>query len=184
MSSQCTNIENIKNKTGLNSNSAHINETNVSTAQQILQKFNELETGDNDVQKQALNNDMQNRQLDPELQKQQRELELQKQYIQNQQYMNQQQNVQQNNNQPVQKKEGIIDKIMELVNSSQDKLKYVVIIACLYVGLNLEVTNNLIKKYLSFVINEHNEINMNGIILKGIVLGMLYFVINIVFQLI
>lgn len=183
MSSQCTNIENIKNKTGLSSNSAHINETNVSTAQQILQKFNELEAGDNDVQQQALNNDMQKRQLDPELQKQQREIELQKQYIQNQQYMNQQQNNEQVNK-PVQKKDGIIDKIMNLINSSQDKLKYVVIITCLYVGLNLEVTNNLIKKYISFVVNEHNEINMNGIILKGVILGLLYYIMNIVLQLI
>lgn len=183
MSSQCTNIENIKNKTGLSSNSAHINETNVSTAQQILQKFNELETGDNDVQQQALNNDMQKRQLDPELQKKHREIELQKQYIQNQQYINQQQN-QQQVNQPVQKKDGIIDKVMELVNSSQDRFKYVIIIAGLYIALNLEVTNNLIKKHISYVINEHNEINMNGIILKGVVLGLLYFVMNIVLQLI
>ena len=148
-----------------------------------MQKFNELETGDNDTQQQTLNNDMQNRQLDPELQKQHREIELQKQFIQNQQYINQQQNSQQVNQQ-VPKKEGIIDKIIELVNSSQDKFKYIVIIACLYVGLNLEVTNNLIKKYISFVVNEHNEINMNGIILKGIVLGLLYFIINIVLQLI
>ena len=182
MSKQCTNISDIRDNASSKNN--HINETNVSTAQKILQKYNELETGDNDTQKQALNNDIQNRQLDPELQKQQREIELQKQYIKNMQENPEfrKQVAQQNENKEEKESSGIVDTVKNIIENSENKLKDVVIVILLYFALNFDMTNVLIKKYVPYLIDEHNEYTMVGIIAKAVLIGVLFFVISSVLE--
>lgn len=172
MAQQSTPIENIRDRDS--NNGPAINETNLSTAQQILQKYNEMDTGDADTQRQQVNGNMQERQLDPNMNKQQRLQELEDNQRIQQQNMNNNKNkqVQQNTN-----TNNILNKLNDVIINSQDKLKDVVIVIFLFIGLNLDFFNNLIMHYVPFLFNE-NSLNMNGIIAKGLVGGLIFYIIS------
>lgn len=173
MANQSTPIQNVI-ESNSNPNPA-INETNLSTAQQILQKYNEMERGDADVQRQQVNNNVQQRQLDPGMQQQQRIMELEQRAQMNNAQQNAQQNVQQNSN----KKEGsILNKLNVIISKSQDKLKDVVIVVVLFISLNMNIVNTLLGQYIPFILGEDGNVTMNGIIIKGVLTGILFYIIS------
>jgi len=174
MAQQSTPIENIIDRNP--NNGSAINETNLSTAQQILQKYNEMEAGDADEQRQQVNGNVQQRQLDPNINQQQRLQELeQNQQIHNQNLhkpTNQHNNLNNNNN----NNNNILQKL-KIIKNSQQKLKDVVIIVFLFISLNLDLVNNLILQYIPMLFND-DKITINGIIAKGIIAGGIYYIIS------
>ena len=175
---QATPIHNVFNNKS--DNTEAINETNISTAQQILQKYNQLDEDNSDVQRQELNNQVERRHLDPEIQKEQRLLELErmKQEYQKQQF-EQQNHIQQNNQQqqPKLNNNGILSKLNLFIKKSQEKLKDTVIVLILFIILNIDIINKLLSKYIPFISNE-NGITINGVIIKGLIASTIFYLIS------
>jgi hypothetical protein len=175
MVQQSTPIENIVDRNP--NNGPAINETNLSTAQQILQKYNEMEAGDADVQRQQVNGNMQHRQMDPSMQQQQRLAELEK-VQQQQQLQQQEQHVQSENNNILNNTSGsIMDKLNMVIQKSQAKLKDVVVVVFLFIALNMGIVNKLLLQYVPFLGNE-GSLTMNGIIAKGLIAGVVFYVVS------
>lgn len=175
--SQSTPIQNVT-ENNINDGPA-INETNLSTAQQILQKYNEMEADNSDAQRQQVNGNMQNRQLDPNMQKQQRMAELEKTQLMQQQFQQhrQQMQQQQENNKNNSGVTGILNKFNDIIKNSQEKLKDVVIVVILFIALNLDVVNNILINNIPFISTD-GLLNINGVIGKGVVAGVVFFIVS------
>jgi hypothetical protein len=177
MAQQSTPIHNITDNNA--NNEPAINETNLSTAQQILQKYNEMDTGDADSDRQQVNGNMQNRQMDPNMQQQQRlaELERNQQMQMQMQMQMQKQKQEKQENQNNNSVSGILNNLNKIIQKSQDKLKDVIVVVFLFITLNLNVVNKLLISHIPFISTD-GVLNINGVISKGVIAGIVFFIIS------
>lgn len=169
MSRKSTPINNIIRDNN-NNNDSRSEETD--SAQKILEKYNEYETDDNDAQLQRKNERSENIQMDTAINHQQRLSELER--IEEENYeLHRQNKVYANNQQNKGYVVGTIEKIKNILKHSTDKMKDSVIVIVIFIILNLEIVCNLLDKYIPFDLT-----GFNGIIIRGVFSGILFYIIS------
>jgi len=176
MANKSTPIENIiNNNNNNNNNNNQISNDELSTAQQVLQKYNEYETDDNDEQLQRRNERAQNIQMDTVINQQQRIDELERIEQENIQLHKQNQEYVQTQDQN--KNKGfvgdIIDKIKNIIQLSTNKIKDAIIVCIIFIALNLEIVCKLFEQYIPFDLS-----GFNGVVIKGVLSGVLYYIVS------
>ena len=140
-----------------------------------------MEADNADSQRQQVNDNMQDRQLDPNMQKQQRLAELERTQMMQQQYQQHRQQMEQQQQKKVKKNNsgvsGILNKFNNIIQNSQAKLKDVVVVVILFIVLNLDIVNNILIKHIPFISTE-GVLNINGVIGKSVIAGIIFFIIS------
>ena len=150
--------------------------SNLSTSAQVLQKYNELENGPmhQTEERAQINTGTEQRQLDPAIANQHRMMELERARQYQMQY-------QQQHPPPVQQeppKKGFMDNFKNMTNGLSGKMIGPLIIVVLFVLFNLGVVDKTLMKLIPKVANDYGHINMKGVILKALIVGILFFVIR------
>ena len=173
MSNQSTPIENLQGR-----DNGDDEGENLTVAQQVLNKYNQMEQEpDADTERAELNQTMENRQLDPSMVNQHRMMEMQKaREFQLQQQQQQQQFQQQAPPPPVQK--SFMNKIKDSLSNFGKQLKPVFIVILLLFVLGLPMVNKMMVKFIPKISNEMGVMNMKGLILKAILGGLVFYLLN------
>ena len=169
--SQSTPIENL---TGRGDEDIDDNE-NLSTAQQVLEKYNQMEQEpDADTERAQVNQDMEQRQLDQAMINQHRMMEMQRA----REYQLQQQQQQQPPPPPPPQKKSFMDKIKTSLSNIGKQLKGTVIVVILFLVLSLPMVNKMMLNVIPKISSDEGLMNMKGLLLKSLLAGVLFYVLN------
>jgi len=174
MEQQSTPIENFMHKDDNTTDSSSL-----SASAQVLQKYNELENDHpNQTEERAqINTGTEQRQLDPAMANQHRMMELERARQYQMQYQQQHQD---QNQQPPQKppKKGFMDNLKNMTNGLSGKMIGPLIVVVLFVLFNLGVVDKTLVRFIPKVANNYGQVNLKGVILKALIVGILFFVIR------
>ena len=169
MENQSTPIENL-----IHIDDSSTESSNLSASAQVLQKYNELE---NQTEERAqINKGTEQHQMDPAIANQHRMMELERARQFQIQY--QQENQQQQPPPPPPPKKGFMDKIKNLSNNLTGKIISPLIVIVLFILFNIGVVDKTLTRLIPKVANSYGNINLKGVILKAIIVGIIFFVIK------
>ena len=169
MENQSTPIENL-----IHIDDSSTESSNLSASAQVLQKYNELE---NQTEERAqINQGTEQHQMDPAIANQHRMMELERARQFQMQY--QQENQQRQPPPPPPPKPGFMDKIKNMTNNLGGKMIGPLIVVVLFILFNLGIVDKTLTKLIPKVRNEYGSINLKGVILKAIIVGIIFFVIK------
>ena len=149
-------------------------DANLSASQQVLRKYNELE---NQTEERAqINTGMDQHQMDPALANQHRMMELERaRQFQQQHQMQQQAPPQQA---PPPQNKGFMSNLKGMAGDLPSKLSGPLIVIILFVLFNMGVVNKTLTRFIPKIANEYGTINMKGIVLKAVIVGILFFIVR------
>jgi hypothetical protein len=169
MENQSTPIENL-----IHIDDSSTESSNLSASAQVLQKYNELE---NQTEERAqINQGTEQHQMDPAIANQHRMMELERARQFQMQY--QQENQQRQPPPPPPPKPGFMDKIKNMTNNLGGKMIGPLIVVVLFVLFNLGIVDKTLTRLIPKVANGYGSINLKGVILKAIIVGIIFFVIK------
>ena len=82
------------------------------------------------------------------------------------------------NQQKKQNISGNMDSEKNIIDSIKDESKCILLVIILSLVLNLEQVDSLLKYQPTLFVNESGSINLQGILLKSLVIGILYYIIK------
>ena len=171
METQSTPIENL-----IHIDDSSTESSNLSASAQVLQKYNELE---NQTEERAqINHGTEQHQMDPGIANQHRMMELERARQFQMQYQQENQQRQPPPPPPPPSKQGFMDKIKNMTNNLGGKMVGPLIVVILFVLFNLEIVDKTLTKLIPKISNEYGSINLKGVILKAIIVGIIFFVIK------
>jgi len=185
MENYSTPIENIMHKDDTDNDTDN---SNLTTAAKVLQKYNELENNQPDEQynRDQINNETVQHQFESSYVNDHRMNELNRvhQYQQQQQYAEQyppQQQTQYYQNPELNKQvqnKGVMSKFKNITNSIFNNLLITLVVVGLFILFNLKVVDTTLIKLLPSLGNGYNGVNMKGLLFKGLLVGIVFLIIK------